>query len=450
MDIDEDDDIGEDIWNAFSWRSHISRKINLMQKHFEELSFPESYKQMIEFFDTYFLAFLDEDNRNIADRLPTKLKNSNVPRVIVDSCFFTFLEDSKLSALQELKLLELICTYYRGEKLDVPRYLVFECIFGSLIDDEPKLQDVKVKFLGELLSMAAGTECTLILDSYAILLQKVGQSNKLLPVISHLINDYCVLVPFAFKILENVIQASPLFSSQIVELLSMLYSFHEKPRENSKDADDDDYPSIHQSLPPTPLLNIIGSWLTSNPKCFTQRKMHGFTTLPSIYTSLDENIPAKMSKCPITGLLSWSVLSPLFAGVKIGSKVIDAEEIRKASSFLHYGILNYFALHSKGDTSGSGDEDELEPGEVSEEKKPIEELIFESDIRDVIAYLDETVENLNEEITKEKVGESIDRLAQIIQVSKWSGCFLPSSKKFKHALKKVPKTKLFSKVIKSL
>ena len=109
MDIDEDDDIGKDIWNAFSWRSHISRKINLMQKHFEELSFPESYKQMIEFFDTYFLAFLDEDNRNIADGLPTKLKNSNVPRVIVDSCFFTFLEHNKLSALQELKLLKLKC-----------------------------------------------------------------------------------------------------------------------------------------------------------------------------------------------------------------------------------------------------------------------------------------------------------------------------------------------------
>ena len=450
MDIDEEDDLGEDIWNAFSWRSHISGKIKLMQKYFEGLSFPESFKQMIDFFDTYFVAFLDEDNRNIEEGLPTKLKNSNVPRVIVDACFFSFLDDSKFSALQELKLLELLCTYYQGDKLDVPRYLVFECIFGSLVDDETKLQDIKVKFLGKLISLAAGTECKLILESFAILLQRVGKNAKFLTVVSHLINDYCVLVPSAFKVLENAMQISALFALQIVEVLAVLYSFHEKPQKNSKDGEDEDYPGIHQGLPPTPLLSVTGYWLTSNPKCFTIRKMHGFTTYPSIYSSLDENMPAKISTCPITGLLSWSVLSPLFAGVKIGNKVIDSEEIQKASSLLHYGILNYFALHCRGDSGASGDEDELEPGEVSEEKKPVEELIFEADIRDVIAYLDETVENLNEEITKEKVGESIDRLAQIIQVSKWSGCFLPSSKKFKHVLKKVPKTKLFSKVIKSL
>ena len=450
MDIDEDDDLGEDIWNAFSWRSHISGKINLMQKYFEGLSFPESFKQMIDFFDTYFVAFLDEDNRNIEEGLPTKLKHSNVPRVIVDACFFTILDDSKFTALQELRLLELMCTYYQVEKLDVPRYLVFECIFGSLVDDETKLQDVKIKFLGKLISLAAATECKLILESFAILLQKVGKSAKYLPVISHLVNDYCILVPSASNVLENAIQISPLFALQIVEVLPVLYSFHEKPQQGGKDADDEDYPGIHQGLPAIALLTITGSWLSSNPKCFTSRKIHGFTSLPSIYSSLDEIIPAKKSACPITGLLAWSVLSPLFAGVKIGNRLIDAEEIQKASSLLHYGILNYFALHRKGDSSASGDEDELEPGEVSEERKPVEELIFEADIRDVIAYLDETVENLNEEITKEKVGESIDRLAQIIQVSKWSGCFLPSGKKFKHALKKVPKTKLFSKVIKSL
>eukprot|EP00795_Rhopilema_esculentum_P008301 gene8301-14262_t len=106
-------------------------------------------------------------------------------------------------------------------------------------------------------------------------------------------------------------------------------------------------------------------------------------------------------------------------------------------------------MHRKSDTSASGDEDDLEPGEVSEEPKAME-LIFESNIKDVITHLDDTVERLTDEITKEKLGESIDRLAQIIQISKWSGCFLPTSKKFKHALKKVPKTKLFSKVLKTL
>ena len=450
MDIDEDDDLGEDIWNAFSWRSHISGKINLMQKYFEGLNFPESYKQMIEFFDTYFEAFLEEDNRNLEEGLPTKLKNSNVPRVIVDVCFFTFLDDGKFSSVQELKLLELLCAYYEGDKLDIARYLVFECLFGSLIDEETRLRDLKVKFLGKLMSLAAGTECKLLLECFAILLQKVGRSAKFLPVVSHVINDYCVLVPSAFKVLENAIQVSPLFSLQIVDILPILYSFHEKPKVKDKDSEDEDYQSVHQGLPPIPLLHVTGSWLASNPKSFATRKMHGFTTYPSIYSSLDENMQRKARSCPVTGLLSWSVLSPLFAGIKIGSKFINVEEIQKASSLLHYGILNFFALHRKGDSNGPGDEDELEPGEVSEERKPVQELIFEADIRDVIAYLDETVENLNEGITKEKVGESIDRLAQIIQVSKWSACFLPSSKKFKHALKKVPKTKLFSKVIKSL
>lgn len=450
MNVDEDDDLGEDIWNAFSWRSHISGKINLMQKHFEGLTFPESYKQMIDFLDTYFVAFLEEDNRNLEEGLPTKLKNSNVPRVIVDACFFTFLDDSKFSSLQELTLLEILLTYYSNGDLDEARYLVFECLFGDMLDEEARLRDLKIKFLCKLISLAAGTECTLILECFGILLQKVGKNAKYLPVVSHVINDYCCLMPSSDNVLENLINISPLFAFQMLHALSVLYSFHEKPQSSAKENDDDDYQSLGQGLPPIPLLKMIGSWLVSNPKCFSIQKMHAFTTLPSIYSSLDASIQAKQSVNPVTGLLSWSVLTPLFAGVKVANKLIHANEIQKASSMLHFGILNFFAWHQRGDSGTYTDDDELEPGEVSEEKKPIQELVYEADIRDVIACLDETVENLNEEITKEKVGESIDRLAQIIQVSKWSGCFLPSSKKFKHALKKVPKTKLFSKVLKSL
>lgn len=450
MNMDEDDDLGEDIWNAFTWRCHISGKINLIQKYFEGLAFPESYKQMIDFFDTYFMAFIDEENRNIDEGLRTKLRNSNVPRVIVDVCFFNIIDDNKFASVQELELLELLVTYFDGDKLDDARYLVFECLFGSILDEETRLRDLKVKFLGKLISLAAGTECKLILESFAIFLQKIDKNAKCLPVVSHIIQDYCSLGPSAYKVLENSIHISPMFALQVVDVLSLLYSFHKRPQVKGKDNDDEEYHSIQQGLPPIPLLSIIGSWLASNPKCFANRKMHAFSTLPSIYSSLDGNAQAKQSICPITGILSWSVLSPLFAGVNVASKIIDAEHIQKASSLLHYGILNFFYFHGKGDSSSSGDEDELEPGEVSEVKKSVQELIFEADIRDVIAYLDVTVESLNDQITKEKVGKSIDRLAQIIQVSKWSGCFLPSSKKFKHALKKVPKTKLFSKVIKSL
>ena len=447
--MDDDDDLGEDIWNAFSWRSHISTKIKLMQKYFEELSFPESHRKIIDFFDTYYDAYLKEDNQNNEEGLPpAKMKNSNVPRVISEECFFTFLDESDFTSIQELKLLELICSYFDGRELDIVRYFVFDCLFGNINEDGIQFRDAKLKFLGKLISMAVGVQCALVLECCAIFLQRFGRKNAMVSVITNVVNDYCYLIPSAYQILESVVQVSPMFCCQFVEALPMIYSFHQKAKSDGED-NKDEFEHNQQEIPPMPLMKIVGSWLSSSPKDFTSRKPHEFLLLPSIYNFQEDPKLQKKTLCSISGLLSWSVLSPLFAGIKINNKVIGSEEIKRVSSLLHYGILNYFSMHRKSDTSASGDEDDLEPGEVSEEPKPME-LIFESNIKDVITHLDDTVERLTDEITKEKLGESIDRLAQIIQISKWSGCFLPTSKKFKHALKKVPKTKLFSKVLKTL
>ena len=459
----DDDDLGEDIWNAFTWRANILGKIRMMRKFFnEDLHFPVNYKQMIDFLDTYFGEFWEEDGRNSEEDFPTKMKNSNVPLLIIEECFFVFLDNAKFTAVQELKILEVLCSYLGEDKLDPVRYLVFDCLFGDIVDEENRMRHAKATFLGKLISMAVGTQSKTALECFTIFMQKFGRKAKCMSVVSQLVNDFCYLVPSRYDVLGKVVDVCPKFLLEFADVLPILYSFHEKQK--SEDPEDrDDLQDVHLGLPPITLITLIGSWLTNNPSCFTLKKKHDFTLLPTIHSFQEDLMPPKRNICWVVGFLHWSVLSPLFKGVKIssvwkshfftsedGGTVIDPEKMQQASSLMHYGILNFFAMHRKIDPSTSGDDDDLEPGEVSEQAKPVE-LIFESDIREIIAHLDKTVTKLSDNITEENLGESIDRLAQIIQVAKWSGCFLPTgSKKFKHALKKVPKTKLFSKVMKSL
>lgn len=457
---EEVDDIGENIWCAFSWRAGISSKTRLIRTYFENLSFPECQRQMLDFLDTYFAAYFDEDAVSRDIGLVTKFKNANVVQVLSDEFFFGSLDDAEFSAVQELKLLEILCGYFEGDKVDPVKYLVFDCLFGNVTDEEIKdiSREIKINFLAKLLSIAVGIKCKLALEYCALMFQKIGWNSKCYSVVMNIVKDFCFMVPPASCILEDIVQISPNFARELTELVPVLYSFNDRRKPG---AADEEYNSP-KGLPPIALIRIIGSWLTNQTGYCMSAKGHPFSSFPSVYVGQESIKKPKVDKCAIIGLLHWSVLSPLFADVKIkssiqgiisysldGNAVLEATKLRNASSQLHYGIINFFAMHRKVESNVSGDEDDLEPGEVSEQAKQ-RNLINESDIKDVIDNLDETVQKLKDHITEEKLGYSIDRLAQIIQVGKWSGCLTPTSKKFKHVLKKLPKTKLFSKVLKTL
>ena len=131
--------------DVYTWRKDLTFKTNLIQKYLSDLGFPSCVKQILNLVEIYCETSLHQYNQETEDNdeddeedegKASPFENGDVLNVIVDETLFALLEDPSFKAIQELRLLEILCTYFGAEGLNSLKYLVFDCLFGNVSQGE--------------------------------------------------------------------------------------------------------------------------------------------------------------------------------------------------------------------------------------------------------------------------------------------------------------------------
>lgn len=226
----------------------------------------------------------------------------------------------RMSALQELHLLEIMCSCFQEQSRDTVRQLVFSALFslqGNQADES------RMALLGKLVSMAVAVGRIPILECAATWLQRTHRVYcvRLARV---LVDDYCSLVPGSVPTLQNIHSASPRFCCQFITTVTTLYDL-----------------STEELTPPLELLKMIVSWIQDDPR---------LVLITFLNTPLSTSQPvSSLDVTPLGGLVRWCVKAPLAyrrdkKPVMVNGSTENAEEAGPLFSALHLSVLQVFML----------------------------------------------------------------------------------------------------------
>uniref|UniRef100_A0A3Q2XCB0 Integrator complex subunit 15 n=1 Tax=Hippocampus comes TaxID=109280 RepID=A0A3Q2XCB0_HIPCM len=227
---------------------------------------------------------------------------------------------SRMSALQELQLLEIMCSCFQEQSRDTVRQLMFSALFslqGNQADDS------RMGLLGKLVSMAVAVGRVPILECAAFWLQRTHRAYcvRLAQV---LVDDYCSMMPGSVPTLQNIHSASPRFCCQFITAVTTLYDF-----------------TSEELIPPLELLQMIVSWIQDDPR---------IVLVTFLNTPLSGSQPvSSLDLTPLGGLVRWCVKAPLGyrrdkkqASVHCSSEI--EQEVSGLFSALHLSVLQVFML----------------------------------------------------------------------------------------------------------
>ncbi|XP_057713410.1 integrator complex subunit 15 [Corythoichthys intestinalis] len=226
----------------------------------------------------------------------------------------------RMSALQELQLLEIMCSCFQEQSRDTVRHLMFSALFslqGNQADDN------RMGLLGKLVSMAVAVGRVPILECAATWLQRTHRVYcvRLAQV---LVDDYCSMMPGSVPTLQNIHSASPRFCCQFLTAVATLYDF-----------------TSEELIPPLELLQMIVSWIQDDPHLVLVNFLNAPLSGSQPITSLDVT--------PLGGLVHWCVKAPL--GYRRDKKLASPhssckheQEVADLFSALHLSVLQVFML----------------------------------------------------------------------------------------------------------
>lgn len=259
----------------------------------------------------------------------------------------------KLSCIQELQLLEVLCDYFtfRRGNSDTTRNSIFMYLF-------PPANIDRCRFLAKLVSMAISTKNTQVLCATGVWMQQVGCTSKMsTELVRCLVKDYFVLLPKAISVLQDLPQLAPHFTANFLTSVAEMYG-----TEGGK--------IKTLNAPPSALLQVISRWISENP-------MLCLSGLQNTSIGVTGNSPTT----PFAGLFKWCVLSPLYA----------TEESAVIYSLLHLALLESLL--------------ELQTGQNVVSTQQLQSVIVEPLLR-----------LCQEESNNLQVQQSLDRLSQAVQV----------------------------------
>ncbi|CAN9503084.1 unnamed protein product [Ophioblennius macclurei] len=188
----------------------------------------------------------------------------------------------RMSALQELQLLEIMCSCFQEQSRDTVRQLMFSALFnlqGNQADES------RMALLSKLVSMAIAVGRVPILECAATWLQRTHRVYcvRLAQV---LVDDYCSMVPGSVPTLQNIHSASPRFCCQFITAVTTLYDL-----------------TSEELSPPLELLQMIVSWIQDDPR---------LVLITFLNTPLSGNQPiSSLDVTPLGGLMRWCIKAPL-------------------------------------------------------------------------------------------------------------------------------------------
>ncbi|KAA8587410.1 hypothetical protein FQN60_016272, partial [Etheostoma spectabile] len=216
----------------------------------------------------------------------------------------------RMSALQELQLLEIMCSCFQEQSRDTVRQLMFSALFslqGNQADES------RMGLLGKLVSMAIAVGRVPILECAATWLQRTHRVYcvRLAQV---LVDDYCSMVPGSGPTLQNIHSASPRFCCQFITA---------------------------ELTPPLELLQMIVSWIQDDPR---------LVLITFLNTPLSGNQPiSSLDVTPLGGLVRWCVKAPLAyrrdKKQALTNGITESEpEVGPLFSALHLSVLQVLML----------------------------------------------------------------------------------------------------------
>ncbi|TNN81466.1 putative protein C7orf26 [Liparis tanakae] len=188
----------------------------------------------------------------------------------------------RMSALQELQLLEIMCSCFQEQSRDTVRQLMFSALFSL---QRNQADESRMALLGKLVSMAIAVGRVPILECGATWLQR-SHRVYCVRLAQVLVDDYCSLVPGSGPTLQNIHNASPRFCCQFITAVTTLFDL-----------------TTEELTPPLELLQMIVSWIQDDP---------GLVLINFLNTALSGNQPiSSLDVTPLGGLMRWCVKAPL-------------------------------------------------------------------------------------------------------------------------------------------
>lgn len=184
-------------------------------------------------------------------------------------------QQKKASALQELQLIEVMSTFFRGpERQPAVRNALFLFLYPA--------ESTRLKILGNLVSLAIATQNKEVLDSTGMWMQQLGStSSHSVDLAKHVLDDFFVYTPNCIEKLKHLPILVPHFTANLLTAIGEVY----------RDKD-----------PPNELLKRAGDWIDENPSLLLTSLMDN----PALPTGGIPMTPIT----PIAGLFRWCILSP--------------------------------------------------------------------------------------------------------------------------------------------
>ncbi|XP_031563350.1 uncharacterized protein C7orf26-like [Actinia tenebrosa] len=421
----------EDIWVISSWRTDIPNKVKFINQSISRMPFPDCCYQVVHALDRYFESSDPESIKTPALFISAFLVE------LIDQYLFHITDQNKssLTALQELRLLELLNKHFKEQKSDFVRWLVFDTLFSfSNQEQKEKKFNRRLDLLTKLVSMAIALRNGNIMDCMALWMQKHRHFSSIVVQVSTcVIEDYSCLVPVSLPFLQSVSLSSPHLACQLIVALTSIHTMI--TTEHSSDS-----LNLHPALS---TLKVIVKWISQDPSICLIKPNRTLITLPSLHspTAASPDSPP-LPLCPVRGLVQWTVLEPL-TRLKLNESSDMKQSLKDMYSELHLGLLQALVMSGKSKFNPK-DDMELEPGEVMDESDTLRHLLDSKDLKRLTESMVKFIDSLNEAVDilpdarNDAVNISIDRIAQIIQVSIATGCLSSSKGDLLEICKSVP------------
>ncbi|XP_015215558.1 integrator complex subunit 15 isoform X2 [Lepisosteus oculatus] len=325
----------------------------------------------------------------------------------------------RMSSLQELQLLEIMCSYFQEQSKDAVRQVIFSALFSP---QGNKADDSRMAMLGKLVSMAVAVCRVPILECAALWLQRT-HAIYCVRLAKVLVDDYCSLVPGSVQTLQQIFSASPRFCCQFITAVTALF-----------DMSSDDL------IPPNDLLEMVVTWIFDDPR---------LTLITFLNTPISANLPVGcLDLTPLVGLVRWCVKAPLAYK-------------RNRKPALTNGHISKLSKEEK-EEEGVGDRDLLYSKlhlsilqvlmmlQVHLTEKNLFGrlglLVFDHMVQ-LVEELSRLVDELNPLNATKETELSLDRLAQALQVAVASGALLCTREDLRSLCSRLPHNNLLQLVL---
>lgn len=258
--------------------------------------FPEDTRGALKHLERVCMA---QSEANVAIPGLSEVQRADIPPEFLDELIFHQLDwqgnRRHLTAIQELQLLDILCTFFQ----DCKNPTLFRQIFFRLfpLDLSPMSYRTQVLCKSVSLSIAANsaTFLTCVAEWLGRDLIANSQDGHHLPALSNalarpIVQDYCLLQSSTPKGVVGLASTSPEFACFFVRAIAQMFDMKGAPQYSF-------------GSPPPSLLRVIADWLTEN------------SALLRTPLTLPPNAPPHRKQAlltgPIFGLLRWCVKAPL-------------------------------------------------------------------------------------------------------------------------------------------